>query len=93
MKLRIARGLFRLWLVVSVIWIAFVIAMTWYDICHPTTFTDTEVGLPPGRFDDLIIAGRTESAVKFGLVLAAVPSVLVLLIGAALIWAFRGFRN
>jgi hypothetical protein len=49
MALRIARGLFRLWIVLSIIWIALVIAKTWFDIAHPTTsLTDAEIGLPPG---------------------------------------------
>jgi hypothetical protein len=92
MAVRVARGLFRLWLVLSAIWILFVITKTWFDITYPTTLTDTEVGLSPGMFDDLIIAGRANSALKFGAALALVPPLLVLALGSALIWAFRGFR-
>jgi hypothetical protein len=93
MALRVARGLFRLWVVLSAVWILFVITKTWFDVTHPTTLTDTEVGLTPGMFDDLIIAARTNNALKFGAALALVPPLLVLAIGSALVWAFRGFRQ
>ena len=91
MALRVARGLFRLWIVLSAVWILFVIARTWFDITHPI-LTDTEVGLPPGMFDDLIIAGRANNALKFGAALALLPPAVVLALGSALVWAFRGFR-
>src|SRR5436190_9125070 len=31
------------------IWIGLIIVRTWFGVTHPTTLTDTEVGLPPGR--------------------------------------------
>ena len=92
MAVRIARGLFRLWLVLSVLWIGAVVAVTWFDLTHPNILTDTEVGIP-GMFDDLIIEARNIKAVKFGVGLALAPPVLVLVIGWALSWAFRGFRT
>jgi len=66
--LRVARGLFRLWLVLSVLWIGAVGLATW-RIADPAAFVLTEV-LP----------------------LALAPPVFVLVLGAALMWAFRGFR-
>lgn len=92
MALRVARGLFRMWLVLSVVWIGGVGAVTWSDIRNPETLTDTEVGLPPGKFDDLIIAGRHKNAIKFGAGLALAPPAFALVIGSAFVWAFRGFR-
>ncbi len=41
---RIARGLFRLWIIVSVLWIGGVAAVTWWTF-PPAELTDEEVGL------------------------------------------------
>jgi hypothetical protein len=44
MALRIARGLFRLWIIVSVLWICGVAAMTWWTFPR-AELTDEQVGL------------------------------------------------
>ena len=44
MAVRIARGLFRLWIVLSVLWIGGVAAVTWWTF-PPPELTDEEVGL------------------------------------------------
>jgi hypothetical protein len=101
-----ARGLFRLWLVLSVLWIGFVATMTWQ-----TLPTDPN---PPLRFvidkpgDELswwekyrsaaadlpdaprIIDGREQ--IRSAVFEAFIPPLSMLALGAALIWAMRGFR-
>ena len=70
--MRVARGLLRLWLVLSVLWVAVVAYVTWsiaWRSADPAAFVLAEA-LP----------------------LALVPPVFVLALGAALVWAFRGFR-
>src|SRR5262245_45464080 len=42
--MRVARGLFRLWIVISVLWIVGVAAFTWSN-WPPASLTDQEVGL------------------------------------------------
>ncbi len=44
MTLRIARGLFRLWIIASVLWIGGVLAVTWRTF-PPAELTDVKVGL------------------------------------------------
>jgi hypothetical protein len=92
------RGLFRLWLVLSVLWIGGVAAMTWQAL-PAGTFIDANPP-PPGyeiekpRADlpvaPWIEAGRAE--VRAAALVAFIPPGFFLLLGAALIWAGRGFR-
>src|SRR6266566_1180069 len=104
MALRVARGLFRLWLVLSLLWIGGVGIVTWQ------TFPENELpsmcDLPanerPKEFDcswlarvkDQVVYTDWEqrAAVQSGILLALVPPALVLALGSALLWAFRGFR-
>ena len=119
MALRVVRGLFRLWLVLSVLWIGGVGATTWWtlplDLCatppgglHDCDANDVIAAGPnvqlvekeanskpefdpskPYRipFDDL---RRTQ--IKFGVVSAVLPPIIVLAFGSASVWAFRGLR-
>ena len=73
MALRVARGLFRLWLVFLVLWIGAVGVVLWWA---------WDWGDEGPELDYWLRAG----------VLAFAPPVLVLALGSALVWAFRGFR-
>jgi cytoskeletal protein RodZ len=133
MVLRISRGLFRLWLVLSSFWVAAVAAHTWEAI--PTTLeptsssvADTDSGrsrkdaeLPSGsatlpshsasrRDDDwsdvskpllsdaevgvsaAIPAASLRDTMLDAAQIAFFPPIMVLAIGSALGWAFKGFR-
>jgi hypothetical protein len=127
MALRVARGLFRLWLVLSVLWVGGVATMTWWtwpvDICvtppggpHACDENDVigvgpnfdpptkETNPPPSgfvidkpQFDPskpyrLPHDEQRHAAIRFAGLLAFAPPVLVLALGSALVWAFRGFR-
>jgi hypothetical protein len=91
-----ARGLFRLWLILSVLWIGGVGWVTWKDF--PDDWVRVcEQGeppiscLPPG----FVIDPRpwwADPAIHRGIVLAVVAPAFVLALGSALVWAFRGFR-
>ena len=98
MALRVERGLFRLWLILSVLWIGGVGIAEWRTFIYPKIVVCEEVEatapeswcLPrsladPQNKDQL-------AAFQFALVLALVPPVFVLALGSALVWAFRGFR-
>jgi hypothetical protein len=90
MALRVGRGLFRLWLVLSVLWIGGVGVVTWCAF----------LGVPFVRWDDPIVEDRKlfgaktekERLVRIGIVYALVPPVFVLGLGSGLVWAVRGFR-
>jgi hypothetical protein len=123
MALRVARGLFRLWLVVSVLWIGGVTVVTWsvyrpinlatsdptpkqvnrFDASdHPTTIqvqTPDRVihEFPAGTAAEVIDRvmgsywGRHE--ITQAVELALIPPTLMLVLGSAFGWAFRGFRS
>jgi len=61
MALRVGRGLFRLWIIVSILWIGGVVAMTWWTF-PAAVLTDAEVGLNTrpaecvGKNDDECVA-------------------------------------
>jgi hypothetical protein len=99
--LRVARGLFRLWLVLSVLWIGGVALATWRDPIYNEVAVCEEVEAPPPgsclprswvlKLQPFTDKTRRE-VVQFALVLALIPPVFVLALGSALAWAFRGFR-
>jgi hypothetical protein len=101
MALRVARGLFRLWLVLSVLWIGGVVFVTLRDA---SPFYLTCDRPPPDRpnpctwFDEFKVNLVEEAnsidraSVQNGILLALVPPAFVLALGSALVWAFRGFR-
>jgi hypothetical protein len=101
MALRIARGLFRLWLILSVLWIGGVGFVTWGTFIWPEVVVCEEVEAPPPGSclpRSIILRLGPEwdkdrhAAFQFALLLALAPPAFVLALGSALVWAFRGFR-
>jgi hypothetical protein len=116
MALRVARGLFRLWLVVSVLWIGGVAVETWWTFPvndwvpapsvggnDPKSWGAIPLEEKDGRgiakpvFDpDQWLRDETDkerrAAIRFAGLLALTPPLLLLALGSALVWAFRGFR-
>jgi hypothetical protein len=90
MALRVARGLFRLWLVLSVLWVA-AVGATSLMFGEPVSayvrlesMLDTCINEKKGD-------GCAEWLRRGAPWLALIPPIVVLAIGWALIWAFRGF--
>jgi hypothetical protein len=98
MALRLARGLFRLWLVLSVLWIGAVGVYEWWT-------------LPAGSLQQALIWGPCEGPptppdelqrapwliaqcedVRSASLLALLPPAFAFALGSALVWALRGFR-
>ena len=77
MALRVARGLFRLWLVLSVLWIGGVGVWTWLTAKNQAYW---------GGLSSI-------EKVWVAVVLALVPPAFVLALGSALVWAFRGLKG
>jgi hypothetical protein len=104
MALRVARGLFRLWLVLSVLWIGGVGVVMW------RTFPEKYVspvqqgqgeGQPakprsdefdPDEYLAFKAAEERRSAIFHASLLAFLPPAFLFALGSALVWAFRGFR-
>ena len=88
---RVERGLFRLWLVTAVLWACAAVAMVWQ---HEQPFDWVAVGECPALncvthvvwLEEVSLVARNSAA------LALIPPALVLVVGAAFVWAFRGFR-
>jgi hypothetical protein len=104
MALRVARGLFRLWLVLSVLWIGGVGVVTWrtfpftpewaIECERPATEPSEDVGcswLEWARAQ-LVMDKEQRAALQSAILLALVPPAFMLALGSALVWAFRGFR-
>src|SRR5262249_34125524 len=99
MALRVARKLFGLWLLLSVLWIGGVgvVTLLLYPhppsrveyYAHPELYTPT----PQERFerDVRIIADDQRWTIKAAIIIALVPPVILLALGSALVWAFRKF--
>jgi len=79
MTRRIARGLFRLWLVASVAWVCAVRAVTWWV-------------MPPADSKGIKVPDR-KAAIQTAAEMALIAPALTLVFGAALGWAIRGFRD
>ena len=105
MALRIARGLFRIWLALSVIWLAGVGFVTWVELPSADSWAvQKEVERLDMEMERQNIEiprwGNHERAHKAVLyehlwdapVFAIAPPAFLLALGSALIWAFRGFR-
>jgi hypothetical protein len=104
MALRVARGLFRLWLILSVLWIGGVGVVTWWTFPESElpSICDLPANQRPKEFncswvqrvkEYLFYMDKTQrAAVQSGILLALVPPAFVLALGSALVWAFRGFR-
>jgi hypothetical protein len=121
--MRIARGLFRLWLVFAALWIAGVAIVTWWtfpvddwfvpalgkrmsdkefkelpDAPWITKESSSATTTEPPRFDptkpyQVALDSERRAALQSAALLALVPPVFVLALGAALGWAFEGFRS
>lgn len=104
---RVARGLFRLWLVLSVLWIAGVGVVTWQTFpeepwgLHDPIVEETDLTAPskrpsgafdPDKYLAAKVAAERRSAVWHGSLLAILPPAFVLALGSSLVWAFRGFQ-
>ena len=81
MVLRVLRGLFWLWLVLSVLWIGGVAILT-----YSTT--------PVSKFDWEKNEQRRAAieTIWLGSAIALIPPAFVLAVGSAMIWATRRFR-
>ena len=92
MAVRVARGLFRLWLVLSVLWVAGIGATSLIFDETVSAYVRLE-----SMFDTCIKVKKADECaewLRWGAPwLALVPPIVVLVIGWALIWAFRGFRQ
>ena len=103
--MRVARGLFRLWLVLSVLWIGGAGYVTWKDF--PASYRVAEsksktAGFDPDAYlrslgvnpDALWSFDQEGRAALWSFAQwAFIPPAFMLALGAALVWAFRGFRQ
>jgi hypothetical protein len=102
LALRATRGLFRLWLVLSVLWIGGVGYVTWQTV--PSASFDNHAAVMRQELPSIEEANRAIEAdnrahkallyehLWHASVFAIAPPLFVLALGSALIWAFRGFR-
>ena len=90
MAVRVARGLFRLWVVLSVLWVAGVGATSLIFDQPVIDYVRLE-----STFDNCINAEKADECAallrRVAPWLALIPPIVVLAIGGALTWAFRGF--
>jgi hypothetical protein len=108
MTLRVARGLFRLWLVLSVLWIGGVGIMTWWtfpvipawatlpsicDLPANERSKDFDCSWLAGVKGWLVMDKEQRAALLLAILLALVPPAFVLALGSALVWAMNGFRD
>ena len=99
MATRYVRGFFRVWIVLSVLWVGGVGVKTWseFEYWKRLVFVPDkpQPGAPILSFDDLIPVGNIDyllfHAPEF-ISLSILPPALILAFGAASVWAFRGFR-
>src|SRR5215510_14491032 len=97
--LQVARGLFRLCLVLSVLWVAGVGYLTWQTfpkdyVVLPSDLNARKQELKPGEFNPHeFLASRAakerRSAIWHASLLAFLPPAFVLALGSTLVWAFR----
>jgi hypothetical protein len=100
-----SRGLFRLWLVASILWVALVAAISWQDVRGYFELRSAAQRLGPSATDpsttteiaraELMVLRQLDakwSSVVFAVGTGAGVPVVIFLIGAGVLWAFRGFR-
>jgi hypothetical protein len=117
----VTRGLFRLWIVVSVLWVIGAGSVVWWDYrasnavlsqkcadpdwafnprtkeCFPTFVRRLDE--EPYDVDAYLREAREEvqrMAVQnlgYGALATLLPPIIVLIVGASLVWAIRGFRS
>jgi hypothetical protein len=100
----IARGLFRLWLVLSLLWIGGVGVVTWRTFPEDEfpSMCDLPAYQRSKEFDcswvyrvkeQLVFMDKGQrAATQHGILLAIIPPAFVLALGSALVWALKGFR-
>ena len=100
--MRVARGMLRLWLVLSVLWIGSIGAVTWLYFpvedasgkatgCAPSIPPDICAELM--KDDPPIVRVMRSEHLWWGVSFALIPPMFLLALGASLGWAFRGFRR
>jgi hypothetical protein len=89
--MNLRRGLLRLWLVLSILWIAAVCIHAYTEgiLPPPSGYT---LELKPGQLGDVEVFGRLVLIDEMHVAWALGPPVAVLIVGAALAWAIAGFR-
>jgi hypothetical protein len=99
MAIRIARGLFRLWIVLSVLWIVGVAVIARMNL--PQEWPRTLVSVTPKPVFDPskpyeVVPDSSDferrEAIKNTVGIALIPPTLLLIFGSALGWAIRGFK-
>jgi hypothetical protein len=89
MALRIAHGFFRLWLLVSVIWILIAGPFMWWALVSPVINHEKWYG--PGGAGGPVPGPTLIESITWVVLVAFGPPALMLVIGLALGWALRGF--
>jgi hypothetical protein len=102
----VTRGLFRLWIVVSVLWAVGAGGAAWYLYPKPETewvpgwaredvpsWTRSEAAgvWQPRKPED--IAKNQREALAVAALAGLLPPIIVLVVGASLVWAVRGFTR
>jgi hypothetical protein len=87
MAIQVARGFFRLWLVLSILWVAAVAFQTWRDIPRDDWVlvdlsrpSDDQIAVPAGIFHPVALV-----VIERGVKLAFIPPFVVLMCGIC-IW-------
>lgn len=95
MPTQVARNLFRLWLVLSLVWIGGVAFQTWRDVPRDdwvrtdiNELSGAEIAPPVGIFHPL-----ARVFVEHGVKVALIPPSIVLVSGFVFIWAAKRFRH
>jgi hypothetical protein len=96
------RGLFRLWLILSVCWLVAVGASTWATLPEVPGWAKEEKGdivqgsssreFDPKEFEAFKTSAERTERIKYAAVLAFAPPLIVVVLGAAFAWAITGFR-
>jgi hypothetical protein len=94
MAIHVAHRFFRLWLVLSVLWIAAVAFQTWRDIPRDDWVrvdlsqpSEDQIAVPVGIFHPVALV-----IIERGVKLAFIPPIAVLMCGVC-VWAFRRLRE
>lgn len=95
--MRIARGFFRLWVVLSVLWVGTIGTITWQNLLDSrqvklVSSDDPPWDQPPPGSVEKTTLTRSEN-IRHGAELAVLPPLIVLAIGTAFGWTFRGFAK
>ena len=99
----LTRGLLRLWVALSVLWIVAVVVVTWQALPIGGLLSDQEVGVDLGKpvpwsavrvfFSKEFDSYEAKLTMKRGALIALILPLLALPIGAAFVWVVRGFRR